>query len=374
MLNTYSEWYLVDDTALDYLKINAEYHQGLTRAMNHGYESYRNGRIALLIFSRIYDAELRRSSRDLLVKALEGNPHMMDVWIKLIQDVTGSDALPIEGQNVVDRIPQKCPILDGSHRDKLETLLHEGIGSYLQMYLEILLRLISPPTCCSVDQPKYLKTLKTAWNNRKEKKEVRAYLFDAYISCISKSSSIQEILNLIKHEVLSETKLPELDSFTELLKILSSILESTDESKVKEQQNNLIDFFTAVCDDFPRFHVTASAWVIAPHYRACVETQLNFLETYVPDGYKNVFDDWIVLSDESSKSAKTWNEYYLKGFLYGRTSDIIPLLVGVKESVDGGLTRQIKGIYEFNTYVFLHMMYSSRYGKNDNDIIVTSSR
>ncbi len=374
MLNTYSAWYLVDDNVLDYLKVNAEYHQGLTRAMNHGYESYRNGRIALLIFSRTYDAELRRNSRDMLVEALEGNPHMMDVWMKLIHDVTGSDALPIERENVIERIPPKCPNFDDSLRDKLEALLHEHIGSYLQMYLEILLRLISPPTCCSADQPKYLKTLRTAWNNRKEKKEVRAYLFDAYISCISKSSSLQEILNLIKQEVLSETKLPELDSFTELLKILSSILESTDGSKVKEQQNNLIDLFTTVCDVFPRFHVTASAWVIAPHYRACVETQLNFLETHVPDRYKSVFDDWIVLGDESAKSAKTWNEYYLKGWLYGRTGDFIPLLVGVKESVDGGLIHQIKGISEFDIYLFLHMIYSSRYRRNDNDIIVTSAK
>ena len=345
MLNTYSEWYLIDDNSIFFTKINAEYHQGLTHAMNHGYESYRNGRIALLIFSRIYDAELRHNSRGLLVEALEGNPHMMDVWMKIIHDVTGSDYIPREGQNVVERIPTECPHFDDSQRSKLEALLHQHLSSYMQMYLEVLLRLISPPSCCSVDQPKYLNTLSRAWTSKKQKVELKEYIFDAYVSCISKSASIEEIVSLIKQQVLFETELPEVDAFAELFHILSSIINSKDSKDVLEQQSNLITFFTTVCGSLPRFHVTASAWVIAPHYRACVEAQLDFLKAYVPKLFENVFKQWTVLSsDESVKSAKIWNEYYLKGWLYGRSGDIIPLLVGVKESYNGGLIREIKGI------------------------------
>jgi hypothetical protein len=344
MLNTYSEWYLVDDPGMTIKKINAEYHQALPRAMNHGYQSYRNGRIALLIFSRIYDNELRHRARYLLVEALEANPHMMDVWMKLIHDVTGGNALPIESQNVMKRIPQKCPSVDNAHREKLEVIFHEHITFYHQMYLEILLRLLSPPVCCSADQPKYLKTLKTAWNKKKQRQDVRVYLFDAYLSCISKDSSIDEILGLIKQEVLSESKLPELNSFTELFSTLSTIIDSTDEKDVQEHKKNLIDFFTTICDVFPRFHVTASAWVVAPHYRICLEAQLNFLQTYVPEQYRSVYERWAALNDESAKSARTWNEYYLKGWLYGRTGDIVPLLVGVKESINGRLIRVMKGI------------------------------
>ena len=343
MLNTYSEWYLVDDSKKDYTKINAEYHLGLTRAMNHGYESYRNGRNALLIFTRIYDAELRQNSRDLLVEALEGNPHMMDVWMQLINDVTGSEEIPREGQNVVDIVPTKCPHFDDTHRENLEKLLHEYLSSYLQMYLEVLLRLLSPPTCCSVDKPQYMKILATAWNDRKENQNIKGYLFDAYVSCISKSVGIQEILNLIENEVFADTALPQLDSFTALMNTLSSILDTANVRKVEAEKKNLTSFFTRVCDVFPRFHVTASAWVIAPHYRLCTETQLKFLETFVPEQFKIVFEEWTVLHDKSAKSSKIWNKYFLKGWLYGRTGDIVPLLVGVKESVDSGLIRETKG-------------------------------
>ena len=344
MLNTYSVWYLVDDPRMTLQKINAEYHQALPRAMNHGYQSYRNGRVALLIFSRIYDTELRHNARDLLVEALEGNPYMMDVWMKLIHDVTGSYDLPTEGQNVVKRIPQKCPRVDDSRRQKLEVIFHEHVTFYNQMYLEILLRLLSPPTCCSADQPKYLKTLRTAWSNKKQRQDVRAYLFDAYLSCISKSSSIQEILSFIRNEVLFETKLPELDPFKEVFNTLASILDSKNEKEVEEQQHKLIDFFTTVCDVFPRFHVTASAWVIGPHYRVCMEAQLNFLQIYVPERYESVYNGWAVLNDESAKSTRTWNEYHLKGWLDGRSGDIVPLLVGVKESIDGALVQEVQGI------------------------------
>lgn len=343
MLNTYSAWYLIDDSEKDYVKTNAEYHQGLARAMNHGYESYRNGRNALLIFSRIYDAELRHNSRDLLIDALGGNPHMMDVWMKLINDVTGSEEIPVEGKNVIERIPTKCPRFDGIPIDKVEKLLHEHLSLYKQMYLEVLLRLISPPTCCSVDEPKYMKTLKTAWNDGKKDKAIRGYLLDAYVICISKSVSIQEILNLIEDEALAETGLPEIDSFTELMNTLLSILDTANEREVEKEKENLTNFFARVCDLFPRFHVTATAWIIATYYRVCTETRLNFLERFVPDQFKIMFEEWTVLQDKSAKSTKTWNKYFLKRWLDGRTGDIVPLLVGVKESVDNGLIREMKG-------------------------------
>ena len=343
MLNTYSEWYLIDDPEKDYSKTNAEYHQGLARAMNHGYESYRNGRNALLIFTRIYDVELRKNSRDLLIDALEDNPHMMDVWMKLIHDVTGSDELPLEGQNVVERIPKKCPRFDHTRREKLEKLLHEQLSSYQQMYLEVLLRLLSPPTCCSIDEAKYMKTLNTAWNDKKKDKDVRGYIFDAYVSCISKSVGMHEILKLIKDEVLAEPTLLGIDSFKELMSTLSSILDTANEKKVDEEKDNLTRFFATVCDVFPRIYVTISAWIITPHYRICTETRLKFLQTFVPDQFKIVFEEWAALEGKSSKSSVIWNEYFLKGWLKGKAEDIVPLLVGVKESVDNRLIREIKG-------------------------------
>ena len=345
-MNTYAVWQLNDNAMVLGRKINAEYHKGLVNAMNHGYWSYRNGRIALLIFSRIYDVKLRQNSRELLVEALEGNPHMMDVWMKLIHDVTGSNDLPVEGKNVFKRIPSKCPQgLDRSLRNRLQVLVDKHLSSYMQMYLEVLLRLISPPTCCSVDQPIFLNTLRSAWKS--EKRElVREYLFDGYVSCASTSASISEFVGIIQQHVIFgiTTKLPELDTFLELLNSLSSLINSRSDKEVQDNKSVLLDFFTTVCDVFPRFHVTASAWVIAPHYRACVQSQLNFLQTYEPALHQNVFSEWNKIQDKSAKSKAVWNANHLKGWLYGRTGDIIPLLVGVKESIDGALIREIKGI------------------------------
>ena len=346
-MNTYAMWQLTDDAIKSGQKINAEYHHGLTRAMSHGHESYRNGRIALLIFARIYDAELRQNSRDLLVEALEGNPHMMDIWMKLIHDVTGSNDIPVESQNVFKRIPSQCAQgFDDSLRNRVEVLVKEHLTSYMQMYLEVLLRLLAPPSCCSIDQPVYLDILRSSWKN--EKRElVKEYLFDAYVSCASKSAGIPEFVGIVQQHVVSpiNTKLLELDTFSELLNSLSTLLNSRNATEVEENQSLLLGFFTAVCDVLPRFHVTASAWVIAPHYRTCVEAQLRFLETYVPELYENVFDEWSTLQDKSAKPKDIWNEFFMKDWLYGRSGDIIPLLVGVKESVGGGLIREIKGIH-----------------------------
>ena len=347
MLNTYAIWALIDDYDMAAPKINAEYHYGLTLAMNHGYDSYRSGRIALLIFSRIYDSGLRQNARKILVKALENNPHMMDVWMKLIHDVTKSTDIPVEGQNIIKRIPDKCPNFDDSYRERLEVLLHKHIKSYEQMYLEILLRLLSPPSCCSINQPKYLKTLKTAWIDRNQNQALRGYLFDAYLSCITKSSSIEEILNLIEREILSTNILPELDSFKELLNTLSLVLESKSNEEIEDHKTNLTDFFVTLCDVFPRIQVTASTWVIAPHYRACKEMQLEILNSLGSEQCKIVSDDWIVLNEMSDKTTKTWNKFYLNGLLYGRTGDIIPLLVGVKKSVGNGLIHETAGTVNF---------------------------
>lgn len=345
-MNTYAVWQLTDDARKFGTKINAEYHQGLTRAINHGYDSYRNGRIALLIFSRIYDAKLRQNSRDLLVAALEGNPHMMDVWMKLIHDVTGSNDLPIEGKNILKRIPSKCPQgLDESLRNRVIVLLKQHLNSYIQMYLEVLLRLLAPPSCCSVDQPKYLDILRTSWQN--EKRElVRGYLFDNYVSCASTSASISEFVGIIQQHVFSQinTNLPEINTFSEMLNSLSKMLKSRGNEQVQKNRKLLLDFFNGACNAFPRFHVTASAWVISPHYRACVQTQLMFLQTYVPELYQSIFDKWSILQDKTAKSTEVWNEFFVKGWLYGRTGDIIPLLVGVKQSINGGLIHEIKGI------------------------------
>ena len=344
-MNTYAVWQLTDDARKFGSKINAEYHQGLTRAMNHGYDSYRNGRIALLIFSRIYDATLRQDSRDLLVKALEGNPHMMDVWMKLIHDVTGSIDLPIEGKNILKRIPSKCPQgLNDLLRDRVQVLVKEHLSSYVQMYLEVLLRLLAPPSCCAVDQPKYLDTLRTSWENEK-RALAKGYLFDTYVSCASVSASISEFVGIIQQHVSSQANkhLLEINTFSELLNSLSKMLKSRSDKEVQKNRKLLLDFYNGVCDLFPRFHVTASAWVIAPHYRACVEAHLTFLQADVPELYQNVFDKWSILQDKTEKPTETWNAFSVKGWLYGRTGDIIPLLVGVKLSVDGGLIREIKG-------------------------------
>ena len=161
IMNTYAVWQLPNSVMTPGRKLNAEYHQGLARAMNHGYESYRKGRIALLVFSRIYDDALRQNSRDLLVEALEGNPHMMDVWMKLIHDVTGSNDIPIEGQNILKRIPSMCPQgLNHVLRNRIEVLVKGHLSSYQQMYLEVMLRLLAPPSCCSLTQPMYLDILR----------------------------------------------------------------------------------------------------------------------------------------------------------------------------------------------------------------------
>ena len=343
IMNTYAVWDLVDNQHFPEPKLNAEYHKGLANAMNHGYESYRNGRIALLIFSRIYDAELRQNSRDLLVQALEGNPHMMDIWMKLIHDITGNNALPIERENVFTRIPEKCPKnFHDSLRNRLIVIVNKHLNKYMQMYVEVLFRLISPPTCCSKGQPKYLTILRSAWSNE-QRELVKEYLFDGYVSCASKSASIREVVKTIQETIVSKAALLELDVLSELLRTIQSIA-SREDAKVEENKRILIDFFTAVCDVFPRFHVTASAWVIGAHYLACVEMQLEFLNNHTEGSlFQTVFVAWTKLQDYSTKPTKTWNEYYLKNWLYGRTGDIIPLLVGVKESVDGGLIREIKG-------------------------------
>ena len=349
-MNTYAVWQLTDDARKFGSKINAEYHQGLTRAMNHGYDSYRNGRIALLIFSRIYDGNLRQNSRDLLVTALEGNPHMMDVWMKLIHDVTGSNDLPIEGKNILKRIPSKCPQgLDGSLRDRVTTLVKNNLSSYIQMYLEVLLRLLAPPSCCSVDQQKYLDILRTSWQNEK-RGLVRGYLFDSYVSCASVSASISEFVGIIQQHVFSQikTNLPEIDTFSGMLNSLSTMLKSRSNEEVQKNRKLLLDFFNGACDVFPRFHVTASAWVIAPHYRACVDAQLTFLQTHVPELHQSVFDKWSMLQDKTAKPTEVWNEFFVEGWLYGRTGDIIPLLVGVKQSDNGGLIREIKGMATYD--------------------------
>ncbi|XP_028401385.1 uncharacterized protein LOC114524491 isoform X2 [Dendronephthya gigantea] len=344
IMNTYAVWHLSDDARESGWKINAEYHQGLTRAMNHGYKSYRDGRIALLIFSRIYDAKLRRNSRELLVEALEGNPHMMDVWMKLIHDVTKRNGLPVEGVNILKRIPSKCPQgLDESFRSRLIVLVEKHLSSYMQMYLEVLLRLLAPPSCCSIDKPMYLDILRSAWKNEK-RSLVKEYLFDGYASCASKSASIPEFAGIVQHQVFSkiETKLPELNAFTGLLNSLSSLLIMKGDVEVEKSKSLLVDFFATVCEVFPRFRVTESAWVVAPHYRACVKAQLEFLKKYANDSYQVVLNNWILLQDKSAKKKETWNEYFIKDWLQGRTGDIIPLLVGVKESVDGGLIHEIK--------------------------------
>ena len=343
IMNTYAMWQLTDDALNFGQKLNAEYHKGLTLAMNHGYESYRKGRIALLVFSRIYDTQLRRNSRDLLVDALEGNPHMMDVWMKLIHDVTGSNALPV-AQSIFKRIPSKCPQgLDDSLRNRVEVLVKEHLSSYMQMYLEVLLRLLAPPSCCSITQSKYLDILRSSWKNE-NRELVREYLFDAYVSCASKSASIPEFVGIVQQHVFSQinTKLPELDTFSELLNSLFTLLNSRSDMEIQENESVLLGFFTG-CDILPRFHVTASAWVIAPLYQACVEAQLKFLKTYVPLLYQSLLNEWSTLQDNSAKSKETWNEFFMKGWLYGRTGDIIPLLVGVKESIDGGLIHEVKG-------------------------------
>ncbi len=231
-MNTYAVWKLIHDQNIPEPKVNAEYHNGLANAMNYGYESYRNGRIALLIFSRIYDAELRQNSRDLLVEALEGNPHMMDVWMKLIHDVTGSDALPIESDNVFARIPEKCPDnFDDSLRNRLIVIIDKHLNKYMQMYIEVLLRLISPPVCCSNDQPKYLEILRSAWRNE-QREGPKEYLYDGYVSCASKSASVSEVVRIIQDQIVSKTILLELDVFSELLRTILSIANIQGRSKI----------------------------------------------------------------------------------------------------------------------------------------------
>ena len=342
-MRTYAVWELIDNVNSPELKVNAEYHQALARAMNHGYESYRNGRISLLIFSRIYDSTLRQNSRDLLVEALEGNPHMMDVWMKLIHDITGSDALPIESDNVFTRIPKRCPSnFDRSLRNRLKLIVDEHLSNYMQLYIEVLLRLIAPPSCCSFDEPYHLETLRSAWS-KEERELVKEYLYDGYVSCASKSASILEIIEIIQDKILLEGKSLELDVLSELLQIVISIATTRDDASEEKNKNLLINFFT-VCDVFPRFHVTASAWAIATHHRACAEARREFLFRLADQSLlENSVSQWNQLQNTSAKSTDTWNEYYLKGWLSGRTGDIIPLLVGVKESIDGGLIRTIKG-------------------------------
>ena len=343
IMNTYAVWKLIDNQNSPEPKLNAEYHMGLANAMNHGCESYRNGRIALLIFSRIYDRQLRQDSHDLLVEALEGNPHMMDVWMKLIHDVTGSNALPIESNNVFTRIPAKCPDnFDDSLRNRLIAIVNEHLNKYMQMYIEVLFRLISPPTCCTHAQPKYLENLRSAWKNE-QRPLVKEYLLEGYVSCASKSASIREVVGIIQQKIVTNGELLELDVFLELLRTIQSIATSRKDAKVEENRNILNNFFTIVCDVFQRFHVTASAWVIAAHYRTCVEAQLEFLRSQNDKTFENVFIAWTKIQDNSARTTKTWNEYFLKDWLYGRTGDIIPLLVGVKESVDGGLILERKG-------------------------------
>ena len=147
------------------------------------------------------------------------------------------------------------------------------------------------------------------------------------------------------------------------------LLSSRSDIEVQENQSSLLDLYSTVCNVLPRFHVTTRAWVVAPHYRACIESQLMFLKKYVPELYQTTFDEWTILQDKSAKSKKIWNELFIKEMLYGRTGDIIPLLVGVKESVDGGLIREVKGQYIIISFMIPLLQHLSQYYKNLGQVV-----
>ena len=348
MMNTYAVWYLTDDAMKDKPKINAEFHKGLANAMNHGYEYYRNGRIALLLYSRIYNITMRHESRDILVEALENNPHMMDIWMKIIHDVTGSNVFPQEGQTVFQRLPHKClQHLTDSQWNRLSVLFNKYIKSYMQMYLEVLFRLIAPPSCCSEQNPKYLDFLSAELNRGETKDTVtNDYLFDAYLLCAAKSSEITEFVNMIQKRMIYNTSanmIPELETFTEILRTLETLIQSKGQDEVQKHNMTVIQFYEITCDTFPRIHVTRSAWIVFPQYRECVKAQLKFLDTYSPSKHEMVLDEWNSLQNDSKKEIQFWIDKFLKGWLYGRSGDIVRLLVGVRGSINGGLIVEVKG-------------------------------
>ena len=145
-----------------------------------------------------------------MIKALEENPHMMDIWMKLIHDISGNRKTPqfsgTKRKTVLRRLPGKCPGHFTKHQhDRLLILMkkHLSNGYYTQMYLEVLLRLIAPPSCCAGSKPQYLNILKKALNvATRQRSIVEKQLFFGYAMCAGTSGTVRDFLTIITPRLL----------------------------------------------------------------------------------------------------------------------------------------------------------------------------
>ena len=211
--------------------------------------------------------------------------------MKLIHDISGNRYIPVEGQNVLRRLPSKCPEhFPKAHRDRLLDLVRKHLSSYTQMYLDVLLRLIAPPSCCTRDQLQYLNILKEALS--KEPREiVKNYLFEGYAMCAAKSSTVEEFLNIMEPRALkmiAANNDEEMKAFSDIIDSIGDFVWARDKTDILQSSTALKNFFASICDALPRLQVTSSAWVVRKQYQQCVDLQLRFLKQFLPGHYPAV--------------------------------------------------------------------------------------